>query len=1361
MYRYYLIPWLLLIALIGQCCSLLLVAPKVIRPQQNYTVVISHFGSNENIQLSVRMEGIDAGAGKPSLNLTKLTTVKKNANAVIELRLPDQLAQSSSYKLIVDGRQGFRYHRETDLELKSNTLTGLIQLSQPVYKPGDTVQFRAIVLDSELRPAASTTTTTTDSVRVTVEDPNGNVIRRWPTARLQGGVFASQLTIATTPLLGDYSINVASNEGQRVLASKSFAVQEYVLTSFDVDVQPATIPLEVHQGLNLTVTARYNVGLPVQGTARVEVYLEDDILDQSRTVQLIGSAVVQLPFQSELLIAEDGRQGVRVNVTFTEQLTNRTISKQRYITVYKHQYRVELQKETPTFRRGSSYACSLKVVLQDGRPVRDVTVNVIVDGLKEPFDKRFTTDSAGIIKLMLPTSNSTEYIIVEALIDGNHLLEETIDAAQYGGEAMLKVAMETPLKLHHDISLLVTCSKGTTFYLYYVLSRGSIIDSGYVPLGKGLVSHRLQLKPSDRMLPKSTVIVATIVTASQVVLYDFVELDYQALRNNFTMKLDKTVLKPGQELRLRMTGLAGSYVALAAYDKSLLQFGQQHDLFWKDALAVLAGFHAIDDNSFDLFQRFGLIVQTLDGVSFDSGNTKTGREGKPTSKAKGKSTAISFRSNFLESFLWKTITMPAAGSTELAQTVPDTTTAWQLTGFSIDPVYGLGIIEQPLQFITVQQFYIVDSLPYSIKRGEAVVLQFSLFSQLSTVQTAQVTLYTGDNRTEIVGQPVTAQSLTKTVTVPANVGVPVTFLVKARAIGEMVVRIKAVCSSSEVQDELEKVIRVVPESLIQRRHVSRFFSHSNYANQTFAVVLDIDKQADERSRRIEFTLVPNLLTSVLKNLGNLLSVPSGCGEQNMVRYVPNILVLDYLTAIGSGETHLISRATELLRVGHQNQLRFRQPDGSFGLWSASGGGVFLTAFVGSSMKIASKYIADVEPSIVRQAFDWLATKQHTSGRFDAAGAMYHRDMQGGLRDGIALTAYVLIAFLENPEAARNHPKVIEKGMQYVTEAVPRVTDAYDLSIATYALWLASHPLRFETLDRLTGLSTTKSNGTERYWARAANGIETTAYALLSYVLAERYLDGVPIMRWLVGQRYETGSFPRTQDTFVGLKALCKMAEKVAPARNDYSIQLVYPQRRREFRVSSGDLEQMSYDEFTDATNKLEFHVQGTGFGLLQVSYQYAMELSKFANQFVLDVTKRDSGSTETKLVLDVCTSYKPKLTNERSNMVLVEVNFPSGYVAEKSPLSATTTVNPIRNVEIRFGGTSVVLYYDNMGTERNCFAVTAYRRTRVALNRPAYVIVHDYYEPEKNAVKTYEVERRDVCELCDGNNECREVCQGG
>lgn len=51
--------------------------------------------------------------------------------------------------------------------------------------------------------------------------------------------------------------------------------------------------------------------------------------------------------------------------------------------------------------------------------------------------------------------------------------------------------------------------------------------------------------------------------------------------------------------------------------------------------------------------------------------------------------------------------------------------------------------------------------------------------------------------------------------------------------------------------------------------------------------------------------------------------------------------------------------------------------------------------------------------------------------------------------------------------------------------------------------------------------------------------------------------------------------------------------------------------------------------------------------------------------------------------------------------------------------------------EILYGATSVVLYYDNMGNERNCFVVTAYRRFKVALRRPAYVKVHDYYNPSK------------------------------
>lgn len=71
----------------------------------------------------------------------------------------------------------------------------------------------------------------------------------------------------------------------------------------------------------------------------------------------------------------------------------------------------------------------------------------------------------------------------------------------------------------------------------------------------------------------------------------------------------------------------------------------------------------------------------------------------------------------------------------------------------------------------------------------------------------------------------------------------------------------------------------------------------------------------------------------------------------------------------------------------------------------------LTAFVAKSFKQAEKYIT-VEEKIVADALKWLAEKQAANGSFPEVGTVSHRDMQGGAAKGLALTAYVLSAFLE-------------------------------------------------------------------------------------------------------------------------------------------------------------------------------------------------------------------------------------------------------------------------------------------------------------------------------------------------------------
>ncbi|KFB36264.1 thioester-containing protein 1 [Anopheles sinensis] len=1278
------------------------------------------------------------------LNLAQTAFVRKNSNTVVNFEVPPNLPVGQ-YKLSILGQGGFNFNEQISLVYLDKSLSGLIQLNKPVFKPGDSVNFRVVVLDAQLKPPADV-----KSVQVTIHDPNGNVIRKWSRGHLHVGVFEGALQLLPQPILGAYIINVTSDGNQ--LVSKAFQVKEYVLSLFDVEVFPAVIPLLEHEGLSLIVTAKYYTGQPVKGTAKVDLYLADEILEHSKTVNLYGQQQMEFRFNSPLEMTEEIFEA-RVIVTFTQKNTNQTITKDEKITIYKQQYQVELTTETPMFYQGLPFNYILRILLQDGSPAKDVTVQVIEGQASDNSDKVLEVEKTaksnkdGIIKLTMHPKDTTDTITLSVLNGGQEIFYDQIGKQQFGN-TFIKVEQISVSK--SSVQLMVKCNKQLPFFMYYVISKGNIVDSGFVHSKTS--SYKLQLDTVSKLMPKAKVFVATVV--DKVVLHDIAEIDFDELQNNFDLKLNENRMIPSSQIKLRMTGSPGAYVALAAYDKSLLQHGEDHDLLFEDIMNTFDGFHELSENEFDVFHSIGLFARYTNDLIFPfDGTHNSGRFGSVKQK-RSEEKFVSFRTNFLESWLWQNLTIGPQGNALLQETVPDSTTAWHLTGFSIDPVLGLGIIKRPIDFTTSQPFYIVDNLPYSIKRGEVVLLKFIVFNNYVSTVTANVTLYNVDNQTELIGRSVKDTSFSKTIDAFAKAGTPVSFLVKPRKLGEMLVRVQA--SIDQASDTIERVIRVEPESLMRQKMVSRFFSHDLYVNKTYAMEHTQERKADAGSKRIKFSLTPNLLTSVAENLENLLSVPSGCGEQNMVRFVPNIVVLDYLTAVGSKDTRLINKATQLLRQGYQNQLKYRQSDGSYGVWSHSGGSVFLTAFVGKSLQAASKYISEIDASQVKKAYDWLASKQHSSGRFDEVGQVIHKDMQGSLRNGIALTAYVLSAFLEHPETTRKHTKVIDKGIRYLTSSLQTTKDAYDLSIATYALTLHGHSTKTAFLEKLIGMSTIQKNGTEMFWNRKSGNIETTAYALLSFVQTERYIEGTQIMRWLVQQRYVTGSFPRTQDTFVGLRALTRLAEKISLLKNDYSVQLRYANINREFRISGRDLVRKVHEEYVDDITGIAASVSGIGFGLLELTYAYSVDRRNLTNHFTLELEKTLSNSGY-KLDLRVCGSYIPRLSDTLSNMALVEVNFPSGYVAERNPISNASKMNPIRNIETRFGGTSVVVYYNNMGIEKNCFTVTATRRSKVALKRPAYVLVYDYYEIDLQAIKVYEVDSQSICDICE-DDDCPETC---
>lgn len=70
-------------------------------------------------------------------------------------------------------------------------------------------------------------------------------------------------------------------------------------------------------------------------------------------------------------------------------------------------------------------------------------------------------------------------------------------------------------------------------------------------------------------------------------------------------------------------------------------------------------------------------------------------------------------------------------------------------------------------------------------------------------------------------------------------------------------------------------------------------------------------------------LLGDIMGPVLSSVEGLVTMPYGCGEQNMVTFVPNIVVLRYLKATHRNSPELEAKAIQHMELGYQRQLTYR------------------------------------------------------------------------------------------------------------------------------------------------------------------------------------------------------------------------------------------------------------------------------------------------------------------------------------------------------------------------------------------------------------------------------------------------------
>lgn len=1397
-----------------------IVAPQKLRPNLKYHVSASLSQGRVPVSLQVTVSG-RADNGNFN-NISRRAVLSDRDTHVLSFEIGDW--GPGKYKITAEGSGGLNFFNETDLTYEHKSYSVFMQTDKAVYKPGQKVLFRVIVVDPYLLP------TVTGAMDVYIADAKGNRIHQWDRVFTQRGIYSSELQLSDQPVLGDWTINV-DVLGQKF--KKSFTVAEYVLPTFEVKVTLPPYATYNKSEVVATVSAAYTYGKPVKGTVTLTVtprtryhQLRPRPYEQYQTKTSIdGSVDIPVTIVRDLSLKTDFfLREIEFFALVTEELTGRKYNATSYVTIHDKEIKVELVKTSETFKPGLKYTCFLKVAYQDDTPVNDA-VNQLTLHYGFNFNEDLWQKSQhwvpqnGVIRLEFfpPNENSTVVLGLRAEFRGQTYFLDGIYPAKSPSRSFLQAVMVTEEpKVGDIIEFEVNATETLDHLVYEVMGRGDIVFAQTLSVF-GVRSYRFSFSATFRMAPKARVLVYYVRKDGEVVA-DAVNYDVGGiLRTPVHVQTSIAETKPGGQVNVLVSTKPNAYIGVLGVDQSVLLLKKGNDLSQEQVIEELESFDSGkkaklwpqwyrrrrrslwwpgSTTAHDLFKDAGMAVLT-NGLVYEFDDAIYARKQvirldtdvltNPVLPPGGLPEAppqvpgrIRLRQQYPETWLWTNATASPDGRAVISSTVPDTITSWVISAFALDTLTGLGIAPSQAKVTVFRPFFVTASLPYSVLRGESVAIQCVVFNYNSKPVEAEVTMENrrGDFIFSSLSNDVTGEEQkdrrTKKVTVPAQDGVPVSFLITPLKLGYIDVRVSA--TSSLAGDAILKKLLVKPEGakqyfnkavLIDRRDPS---APATLAN----ISIPIPKNAVPGSERISVSAIGDLLGPSVNNLNRLLVMPHGCGEQNMLDFVPNVVVLDYLKRANRLSPSVRGKALRNLEDGYQRELTYKRDDNSFSAFGNTdkSGSTWLTAFVLKSFAQAVPYTV-IDPKVLENATTWLVARQQGDGSFDEPGEIIYKPMQSGAGSGAALTAYVLIALLEN-KAKQTHPDVVQAAEEYLLKELRTTNDPYVVSLVTYALHLSGHSAQNGAFKKLLSLATREDDAI--YWkdpALAVNttdkqsdyffkpsfkDVEMTSYALLTLTERGDIGNAIPVMRWLVSKQNENGGYSSTQDTVIGIQALARVAARVVSQTIAVDASVKYGDgRSRLLRINSGNALVLQRLDLPSDLKYVEIEATGFGVAVLQVSWSFNLAVSSESPSFFLNPLL-DKTSTENYLQLSVCTHYRGE--GDASNMAVMEVALPSGYLFDFDTLSSIHRTKEVRRVESQDADTNVVIYFDRIGREELCVTVPAHREHKVANQKPVPVKVYDYYNLARSARMFYSPHKATLCDICDGaecGNDCNAV----
>lgn len=1038
-----------------------------------------------------------------------------------------------------------------------------LHTERPLYRPGDTVYYNAIV-----RANVNTGYGVPDPsmpISVTLRDSRNNLIATQLKTADEFGALAGEFRLADEPPLGQYQLELAI-QGQ--VQRQPFHVEDYRKPEYEVSVALPGASAIAGDQVAVTVAADYFFGQPVaNANIRLQVYRDpyywgywddwwiadvgaaapgDLIADLTGVTDGAGRWQTTLPVDTPA--STDARYRFKATVTDARGLP---VEGEQSMTVFWNSYKLGVA--TGRYGYPTSEPVTARVTARTHSdmplPGQLITVRLLRDEWPANTTtdvippRQVATDSAGEAVIELGTLPQGWFRLVATGVDDRG---RTVTAQRYlwiygdaandwwfASDSQLALSADRASYAPGDTATLLIQSQVQGVALL-TLERAGVHEERIVNLDGPVTAVEVPVTAefAPNIYAKIHLFARTEADAQNAsaegkLLIAQTELTVPAVDQRLQVSIspDAQSYGPGQPatLTVRVTDAndqpVRARVSLALVDEAL--FALQPDLsadlfgaFYGRRPASVSTYHSLVREPY--YYRWPTTDAPADEAEAPA----------PTPGAASQSGAV--RRLFLDTAYWNPALLTGAnGVATVTLTLPDNLTTWRIHARAVTVASQVG--EKQEQLLVTQSVIARPALPRFAVVGDRfhaglVAQNFSGAATQGEADLASAGLVILDPGARSLALDNAGSASADWTTVAASAGTGL---------------VTATVRTGAGADVVELPLPVKPFGAPDRWSTAGQASPS--ATATFTVPFNAVTEATE----LTIHLAPSLALGLLDGLDALIDYPYGCVEQTMSRLLPAAVAARAYADLGIPNPKS-EDLPDIMSEGVQRLYGFQHGSGGWGWFYDDDGGLYLTAYVLYGLTAVQQAGFTVDEAVLQRGFAYLDSTLNTgadagtkafalyvkahAGRGDLAQAQALAN-EAGQMDAAGLAALALALHLGGDESRAQ--SILDRLLAQVRET---------------PVW-ASWPLD-------------QSDWGWRHWQTMASTEKNTAFALRALLaLRPQHPVAPKVVRWLMDHRqgagwggYGSANTQATAFAVLGLADYIRIASELQPEYT-YVVQL--------------------------------------------------------------------------------------------------------------------------------------------------------------------------------------------------------------